>query len=74
MFHSRAAGKPGFKLELARPPPHLRHMMLRLAAACLLSLSGCKEVLTKTAAYEPQKAGSIDQAMCSPAITSSRRS
>jgi predicted aspartyl protease len=39
-------------------------MIIRLAAACFLSLAGCKEVLTKTAAYEPQKAGSVDQAMC----------
>jgi hypothetical protein len=39
-------------------------MTIRLAAACLLSLTGCKEVLTKTAAYEPAKAGSVDQAMC----------
>ena len=43
--------------------------MLRLAAACFLSLAGCKEVLTKTAAYEPQKAGSIDQAMCQLGFT-----
>jgi hypothetical protein len=35
-----------------------------LAAAAVLSLSGCKEILTSTAAYEPQKAGSVDQAMC----------
>jgi hypothetical protein len=43
--------------------------MFRLFAACLLSLAGCKEVLTKTAAYEPQKAGSIDQAMCQLGFT-----
>jgi hypothetical protein len=39
-------------------------MPLRLTAACFLALAGCGEVLTKTAVYEPQKAGSIDQAMC----------
>ena len=38
--------------------------MLRLLAACALSLTGCKEVLTKTAVYQPAKAGSVDQAMC----------
>jgi hypothetical protein len=44
-------------------------MMIRLAAACFLSLAGCEEVLTKTPAYEPQKAGSIDQAMCQLGFT-----
>jgi predicted aspartyl protease len=44
-------------------------MIVRLAALFLLSLAGCKEVLTKTAAYEPQKAGSIDQAMCQLGLT-----
>jgi predicted aspartyl protease len=39
-------------------------MPLRFAAACLLALAGCEEVLTKTAEYEPRKAGSVDQAMC----------
>lgn len=40
-------------------------MPTRLAAALiLLSLAGCEQVLTKTAAYEPAKAGSVDQAMC----------
>lgn len=39
-------------------------MHFSLLAACFLALAGCKEVLTKTAAYEPTKAGSVDQAMC----------
>jgi hypothetical protein len=37
---------------------------LLLLAAATLSLSACKEVLTRTADYQPQKAGSVDQAMC----------
>jgi len=36
--------------------------VLLLAAA--LALAGCKEVLTRAGDYEPQKAGSVDQAMC----------
>lgn len=51
-------------LETRPAQPHLAKMMFRLAAACLLALTGCEQVLTKTAAYEPTKAGSVDQAMC----------
>jgi hypothetical protein len=35
---------------------------LLLAAA--FALAGCQEMLTRTSDYEPQKAGSVDQAMC----------
>lgn len=39
-------------------------MLFRFAAACFLGLAGCEQILTKTAAYEPAKSGSVDQAMC----------
>ena len=40
-------------------------MIARSLLLLLLVLSaGCKEVLTRTADYQPQKAGSVDQAMC----------
>jgi predicted aspartyl protease len=44
-------------------------MKLYLVAASFLALAGCEQLLTKTAAYEPQKAGSIDQAMCQLGFT-----
>lgn len=39
-------------------------MRRMLPLAALLSLAACEQVMTSTPAYEPQKAGSVDQAMC----------
>lgn len=40
-------------------------MTLRpLLAAVLFALAACDQVMTSTPAYEPQKAGTVDQAMC----------